>query len=93
MKENNMLKTKPSKSERMFVKYRKVLPNGPLEVLEMDIKFVWVEEDQRHAYVLTVIDPLRVWHFITQFNTPSPRTQSKELGSMLSLSIYNPMTA
>ncbi|GAB1415113.1 hypothetical protein MASR2M117_05190 [Paludibacter sp.] len=38
MKENNMLKTKPSKSERMFVKYRKVLPNGPLEVLEMDIK-------------------------------------------------------
>lgn len=56
MKEHNMLKTKPSKSERVFVKYRKVLPNGPLEVLEMDIKFVWVEEFQRHAYVLTVID-------------------------------------
>jgi putative transposase len=40
MKENNMLKAKPVKSEKSFVKYRKVLPKNPLEVLEMDIKFV-----------------------------------------------------
>ena len=56
MKENNMLKAKPVKSEKTFVKYRKVLPKNPLEVLEMDIKFVWVEQHQKHAYVLTVID-------------------------------------
>lgn len=34
----------------------KVLPTEPLQVLEMDIKFVWVEEHRRHAYILTVID-------------------------------------
>ena len=56
MKENNMLKAKPKTSEKTFVKFRKVLPMKPLEVLEMDIKFVWVEQHQRHAYILTVID-------------------------------------
>ena len=56
MSENNLLKAMSDKADRNFVKFRKVLPKGPFEVLEMDIKFVWVEEHQRHAYILTVID-------------------------------------
>ena len=40
MKGNNMLKAKPVKFEKSFVKYRKVLPKNPLEVLEMEIKFL-----------------------------------------------------
>ena len=74
MRENNMLKEKPNKAAKEFVKFRKVLPKGPLEVLEMDIKFVWVEEYQRHAYILTVIDTFNrsvlhhiVQYFITQY--------------------------
>ena len=51
-----MFKVKPKKSKRAFVKYCKVLPRSPLEVLEMEIKFVWVEQYQKHAYALTVID-------------------------------------
>ena len=31
-------------------------PVPPLELLEMDIKYVWVEEHARHVFVLTVID-------------------------------------
>jgi transposase InsO family protein len=56
MRENQLLKDKPSKAKRTFAKYRKVMPQGPLTLIEMDIKFVWVEEYKRHAYVLTAID-------------------------------------
>lgn len=51
-----LLKEKWQKPVRAFVEFRKVLPLSPLRVLEMDIKFVWVEEHRRHAFVLTVID-------------------------------------
>jgi len=56
MKNALLLKDRYQKASREFVKYRKVLPTQPLEVLEMDIKFVWIERDRKHAFVLTVID-------------------------------------
>jgi len=56
MKQAFMLKERYQKATREFVKYRKVLPTQPLEVLEMDIKLVWIERDRKHAFVLTVID-------------------------------------
>ena len=56
MFENLLLKEKHAKPSKTHVKYRKVFPAQPLEVLEMDIKFVWIEEHKRHAYVLTIID-------------------------------------
>ena len=52
----HLLKERWHKPARAFAKFRKVLPLNPLQVLEMDIKFVWVEEHRRHAFVLTVID-------------------------------------
>ncbi|MFN3557204.1 MAG: IS3 family transposase [Bacteroidales bacterium] len=56
MKQALLLKDRYQRATREFVKYRKVLPTQPLEVLEMDIKFVWIERDRKHAFVLTVID-------------------------------------
>jgi putative transposase len=56
MQEAQLLKEKHQKEEKPRVKYRKVFPSQPLEVLEMDIKFVWIEEYKRHCYVLTTID-------------------------------------
>jgi putative transposase len=56
MFENQLLKDKKTKVLRNYVKYRKVLPSAPFQLLEMDIKFVWVEEHRRHAFILTVID-------------------------------------
>ncbi len=44
------------KKGRKFVQFRRVLPEGPLRVLEMDIKYIWVEGLARYCYVLTVID-------------------------------------
>lgn len=56
MKENLLLKDMVKKAQRTFVKYRKVLPAEPLQVIEMDIKYVWVHQYSRYAFVLTIID-------------------------------------
>lgn len=52
----HLLKDKHTKAERTYVKYRRVSPDHPLQYLEMDIKFQWVEQHQRFAFILTVMD-------------------------------------
>lgn len=56
MREHQMLQERRKSTGKIYVKYRIVLPEGPLTVFEMDIKYVWVEQHRRHAYVLTVLD-------------------------------------
>ena len=56
MSENGMLNPARKSISRTFAKYRIVTPEGPLEVIEMDIKHIWIESERRSAYVLTVID-------------------------------------
>ena len=56
MQEYLLLEKNRRRTGRTFVKYRRVLPAGPLRVLEMDIKYFWVCQTRRYAYVLTVID-------------------------------------
>jgi len=56
MKQYQLLNEKPKRNDRNYVKYRSVNPLQPLQVLEMDIKFQWVSEHQRYAFILTVID-------------------------------------
>lgn len=56
MQKASLLKEKNKTTNKEYVKYRIVTPKQPLEVLEMDIKMIWVQEDRRHAYVLTIID-------------------------------------
>lgn len=70
MFENELLRNPRQKPPRPYVKYRRVIPCSPLEILEMDIKFVWVEEYRRYAYIISVLDTLtRVplhWHVAYQ---------------------------
>lgn len=56
MKEEGLLKDRYKKADKTYAKYRIITPEGPLEVLEMDIKYVWVTNERRHAFILTVID-------------------------------------
>lgn len=56
MKENDLLNAYRKFSDKTYVKYRTVVPERPLEVLEMDIKQVWITQDRRHAYILSIID-------------------------------------
>jgi len=62
MKENQLLKAKQPIGSKTYVKYRKVHPTHPLELLEMDIKMVWVERERKHAFILNIIDTFtRKW--------------------------------
>jgi len=56
MDEYHLLEKAKRKKGRTFVKFRRVTPEGPLRVLEMDIKYVWIEGKACYGYILTVID-------------------------------------
>ena len=56
MKVARLLKERQKGSDKAYVKYRIVNPTAPLEVLEMDIKQVWITEHRGYAYILTVVD-------------------------------------
>jgi len=56
MKEHVLLQKRRRVGNKKRVGQKRVDPTRPLELLEMDIKYVWVEEHARHAYVLTIID-------------------------------------
>lgn len=56
MKEAQLLKEKSKPKDKNYVRYRIIAPERPLQVLEMDIKMIWVAADRRHAYILTIID-------------------------------------
>jgi len=56
MKEACLLMQSIKRRGRTFARYRVVNPQGPLQVLEMDIKMVWISELRRHAYILSILD-------------------------------------
>lgn len=56
MKEHLLLEDPRKSKGRRFVQFRRVCPAGPLCVLEMDIKYVWIYGQRKFAFVLTVLD-------------------------------------
>lgn len=58
MDENNLLMGTRihTTGKREFVKFRKITASYPMEYLCMDIKYVWVEGEQKNYYLLTVLD-------------------------------------
>lgn len=56
MREYMLLEQARKRKCRNFVRFRRVTPDGPLRVLEMDIKYIWIYEKRRYAFILTVID-------------------------------------
>jgi transposase InsO family protein len=60
MKEANMIRRENrinrSGSGRQFLKFRKVITARPFECIAMDIKYVWIPETGKNAYLLSVIE-------------------------------------
>lgn len=56
MHEHLLLEDKKKQTGKKYVQYRRVAPSKALEVIEMDIKYVWLYEKKKYAFVLTVID-------------------------------------
>ena len=77
MRENALLGAKHKSQDKNYVKYRKVQPMQPLEVLEMDIKMVWVEREKRQAFILNIIDTFsRKWLYqCVCFSITAPRVK------------------
>ncbi len=58
MDENNLLLGKVIRTagKRQFVKHRKITAICPMDYLCLDIKYLWVDGEQRWYYLLSVID-------------------------------------
>jgi len=56
MKTNQLLCAPKPRESKRYVKYRILSPEGPLRLLEVDIKYAWIEGESRHVYILTIID-------------------------------------
>lgn len=55
-KEYGLLSKAKKKTGRNFVTYRRAVPAGPLRIIEMDIKYVWISGRSGYGYILTIID-------------------------------------
>lgn len=77
MKEHKLLKQKYKRAEKTYAQYRIVTPRAPLQVLEMDIKYVWVAQARRHCYILTIIDTFTrfVLHWQVDFTMKSQQVK------------------
>jgi transposase InsO family protein len=58
MGENNLLLGKVIKTsgKRKFVKHRRITASRPMEYLCLDIKYLWVQGENRFYFLLTIID-------------------------------------
>jgi len=56
MKTANLLRPPKQRAAKNYVKYRILMPEGALRLMEMDIKQVWLGGANRYAYILTIID-------------------------------------
>lgn len=58
MKSYNLLKAQRIKTsgKRNFIKFRKPQAERPLTYFEMDIKYIYIPQERRNAYLLSVID-------------------------------------
>ncbi len=58
MKENHLLNPKQvtPKQLKNYVKYSQPYPSQPFEMLEIDIKYIYIRGDRRNAFLITIID-------------------------------------
>lgn len=58
MKSYNLLKPQRIRTsgKRNFIKFRKPVVERPLSYFEMDIKYIYIPEERRNAYLLSIID-------------------------------------
>lgn len=56
MKSAGLLQPKAASKAKDYVRYRVVCPSGPLRLMEMDIKQVWLSDQRRYGYILSILD-------------------------------------
>mgnify|MGYP001596294434 CR=1 FL=1 len=58
MKNHNLLKPQRIRTsgKRNFIRFRKPVAERPLSYFEMDIKYIYIPQERRNAYLLSIID-------------------------------------
>ena len=58
MKESRLLNPKGSLARGLknYAKYSQPYPSGPFEVLEIDIKYIYIRGDRKNAFLITILD-------------------------------------
>jgi len=56
MKEHNLLNPKKKKAARKYVEHSQPNPSQPFEVIEIDIKYIYIRGERRNAYLITLLD-------------------------------------
>ena len=58
MKTHNLLKPQRIRTsgKRNFIKFRKPVADRPLTYFEMDIKYIYIPEERKNTYLLSIID-------------------------------------
>ncbi len=90
MNEYHLLEKAKRKTGRTFVKFRRVTPSGPLRVLEMDIKYVWIAEKSSYGYILTVIDTFTRYVLHWKVGLSMRETQVKEVWDYIIIHYLQP---
>jgi transposase InsO family protein len=77
MLERLLLEETPPKPGRNFVKFRKIAPLMPLQIIEMDIKYVWIEGSKKYAFLFTILDTFTryVLHWSLGYSMKSTQIQ------------------
>ena len=56
MKSNQLLCATKAREAKKYVKYRILCPEGPLRLLEVDIKYAWIDiDDYRRVYTCCIV--------------------------------------
>lgn len=77
MFEHLLLDDEPKIKGKDYVKYRRVAPTKPLQIIEMDIKYVWIYGDRKYAFVLTILDTFTryVLHWVVGYTMKSEQVK------------------
>lgn len=51
-----LLEDRRASGSKDYVQFRRVTPLSPLEIVEIDIKYIWIQGAKKYAFVLTSID-------------------------------------
>ena len=81
MKENDLLfpKVKRRPLSRSFVEFTVPLVTRPLEVVEIDFKYIYIEGYKRHAYLITMLDVFSRAALVWELNLTMKATDAVRL--------------
>lgn len=91
MRTHLLLEDSVGTGSREYVQFRRVVPLRPLEVIEMDIKVVWIDGVRKYAFILCVIDTFTRYILGYKCGYSMKSIHVKELWEYIIATYYQPI--